>query len=256
MRGLCAATVALCLQGFAAVAQEPEREQPIQELFIGETVYVQDAHEVQLTSSFDYRKNGPERTWRASQLAQYGLTDRLELDAELPIVPPAGSTSLRQAGIGDAELGVLYGLRRNIESLAVSAGLRFRTPSGSEQLGRGEGEKVLEPVLILARAFGPAELHVSGEIGYANHGSPREWTYGAGAVVPAGHWRLTLELDGRHDEGEKRLLLTPGLYRKNSRHLEIGVAVPIGLTPETADLGALARLTLEFGGQHHHSPAE
>ena len=81
----------------------------------------------------------------------------------------------------------------------------------------------------MARAFGPAELHVSGEIGYANHGSPREWTYGAGAVVPAGHWRMTLELDGRNDEGEKRLLLTPG---------------------------ALARLTLELGGPHHHSPGE
>jgi hypothetical protein len=122
-----------------ATAQEAEREQPIQELFIGETVYVQDRGEVQLTSSFDYRKNGGERSWRASQLAQYGISDRLEVDAELPVVPPAGSTSLRQAGLGDVEVGVLFGLRKDIESLAVSAGLRFRMPSGSEALGRGEG---------------------------------------------------------------------------------------------------------------------
>jgi hypothetical protein len=254
VRIVCA--IAIASSASSAAAQEAEREQPIQELFIGETVYVQDKKEIQLTSSFDYGKNGEKRTWRASQAMQYGITDRLEVDAALPMVPPAGSTSLCQAGVGDAEIGVLYGLRRRIESLAVSAGLRFRTPSGSEQLGRGEGEKVVEPVLIVARAWGSAELHVSGEIGYANHGSPREWTYGAGAVVPAGHWRLTLELDGRNDEGEKRLLLTPGLYHKRSRHLEVGVAVPIGLTPEATDLGALARLTLEFGGQRHRSPGE
>jgi hypothetical protein len=225
-----------------------EDDQPIQELFVGETVFVQDRGEVQLTTVFDYRKNDGEKTWAASQEVQYGLTDWLEIDSDLPFVSGTGSTSLGAAGIGDIELGVLFGLARHIHAGAFSVGARLRLPTGSEAKGHGEGETVPEAVAIFGKAFGRLQLHASAEVGLANKGTPKEWTYGAGLVVPAGITRETLELDARHEGDEDRLLLTPGIYVKPSRIFEIGVGVPVGLTHRSSDVGVIVVATIEFGG--------
>jgi hypothetical protein len=247
MRTVAAALILLCPA--VAGAQVAEREEPIQELFVGETVFVQERGEVQLTTTFDGRKNADEKAWRTAQLVQYGVTDRLELDTELPFVSGRESTALRQAGLGDIEVGILMGLARRIHAGALSVGLRLRLPTGDEARGHGEGETVPEPIVIFAKAFGSAQLHASAEVGFANKGTPKEWTYGAGVVVPTGHWRETLEVDARHEGDENRLLLTPGLYFKPRRAFEIGIGIPVGLTQRSSDVGAVVLATVEMGGR-------
>ena len=249
MRAAAAILAGLCVLPAVASAQGSGRdEQPIQELFVGETVFVQDRGETQLTWSFDGRKNAGEKSWAATQVVQYGLTDWLELDAELPFVNGSESTALRHAGLGDGEVGILVGLARDVRAGALSIGARVRLPTGDESTGHGEGETVPEAIIIFGKAFGRAQVHASGEVGFANKGTPKEWTYGAGLVVPTGPWRETLELDARHEGDEDRLLLTPGLYFKPKDAFEIGIGVPIGLTQRSSDVGIVVLATLEFGG--------
>jgi hypothetical protein len=85
MRAVAAATaLLLCASGAGAQVVEPD--EPIQELFVGETVFVQGRGEVQFTTVLDGRKSGDEKSWTATQEFQYGVTDWLELDAALPFV--------------------------------------------------------------------------------------------------------------------------------------------------------------------------
>ena len=248
MRSLAAVAV-LLLWASGAGAQVAEPEEPIQELFTGETVFVQDRGEVQFTTVLDGRKNGDEKSWTAAQEVQYGVTDWFELDAALPFVSGLESTALSHAGLGDIELGFLAGLARHIRTGSFSVGARVRLPTGDADKGHGEGETVPETVVIFGKAFGKAQLHASAEVGFANKGTPKEWTYGAGVVVPTRRWRETLELDARHEGDEDRLLLTPGLYFKPRKAFEIGVGVPIGLTQRSSDVGAVIVATLERGGR-------
>ncbi len=245
---LLASLLSLSAAGAGAQARD-EDDQPIQELFVGETVFVQDRNEVQLTSRLDFRKNADEKVWVAAQLVQYGLTDRLELDAQVPFVSGLESLAIRSAGVGDAELGLLLGLARHIHAGSLSVGVRVRLPTGVEAKGHGEGETVVEPIVIVARAFRKLEVHGSGEVGFANKNMPKEWTYGGGAILPTGRFRETIELDARFEGGEHRVLLTPGVYLKPTRAFEVGVGVPVGLTQRSPDVGAIVVATLEFGGR-------
>ncbi|HYU42392.1 MAG TPA: hypothetical protein VEQ84_09580 [Vicinamibacteria bacterium] len=249
MRSPAAAVAVLLWAAAGAGAQGTEPEEPIQELFVGETAFVQARREVQLTTGFDGRKNAGEKTWTAAQIVQYGVTDWLELDAKLPFVSGPESTALRHAGFGDVEVGLLVGLARHIRAGALSVGARVRLPTGNEAKGHGEGETVPEPVLIYGKAFGKVQLHASAEVGFANKRTPKEWTYGAGLVLPSGRWRETLELDARHEGDESRLLLTPGLYLKPRHAFEIGIGIPIGLTQRSPDVGAVILATLELDGR-------
>ena len=244
-----AAAVALLLCASGAGAQVVEPDQPIQELFVGETVFVQGRGEVQFTTVWDGRKDGDEKSWTATQEVQYGVTDWLELDVALPFVNGLESTALSHAGLGDLEVGCLLGLARHIRTGALSVGARVRLPTGDEAKGHGEGETVPETVVIFGKALGNAQVHASAEVGFVNKGAPKEWTYGAGVVVPTGRWRETLELDARHQGDEDRLLLTPGLYFKPRKAFEIGVGVPIGLTQRSSDVGAVVVATLDLGGR-------
>jgi hypothetical protein len=249
-RVIAIALAALVSVTAAATAREADADdQPVQELFVGETVFVQDHGEVQLTSGFDVRKTADSKSWTASQVMQYGLTDRLELDAEVPFVSGLGTTAVRAAGIGDIEVGALLGVARNIRAGALSLGARVRLPTGNENKGHGDGQTVPEAVAIFGRSLGRVQIHASGEVGFANKGTPKEWTYGAGVMMTTGRLRETLELDALHEGEEDRVLMTPGLYLKPRAAFEVGVGVPVGLTARSADVGVVVLATVEFGGR-------
>jgi hypothetical protein len=63
-------------------------------------------------------------------------------------------------------------------------------------------------------------------------------------------WRGTLELNletNEIDDGEEtELFLTPGLKWKAVDDVELGLAVPVGLTDDSADWGILGQALIEF----------
>src|SRR3954470_920355 len=102
-------------------ADEPEAGQPLlQELFMGETANGQDRGEVQVTLSGERVR--PEDTVidRLSAHVEYGVTDWLQAEVDLPYVRyrPAEEESGR--GWGNVSLGAMVAPLRNRRRLALT----------------------------------------------------------------------------------------------------------------------------------------
>ncbi|MCX7427187.1 MAG: hypothetical protein NTW96_16365 [Planctomycetia bacterium] len=69
-----------------------------------------------------------------------------------------------------------------------------------------------------------------------------------GRFIPLLEAGIEMEAD------ETLLRLAPGLYWQPRPNVEFGVALPIGLTKDTPNLGVFALATFEFGGDSSKEP--
>ena len=124
MKLACLLVALLALES-GAVAQETTDEKRLpEELAITRSVVMQDADELESTANFSYFKQSDEKQITAAAEFEYGLTDRWELDAEVPyeFVNPNDARSAN--GIGDVETSLRYGiLPLNQHPVALTAGL-------------------------------------------------------------------------------------------------------------------------------------
>jgi hypothetical protein len=228
----------LCL---APAVTAQDREQPVQELFLGDSVYVQDRGEVQVTVGVSAFRSDGHWDWDVTPTFQYGLTPRLEIDASAPVVSGAAGES---SGFGDASLALNYGLSTDLLKGAWTVGLEVSAPTGDEDRGRGAGNVGLSPHVSYGKAVGAADVHVFA--GAERHaGAPVSWTTGAAWVRAFGRWRPVLEADAVRDGGEWGLVGTPGLYLKLSRYWEVGAAVPFRIAGEAPGHGVVVLLTYD-----------
>ena len=70
--------------------------------------------------------------------------------------------------------------------------------------------------------------------------------YGVALLYPWREWFLTFEGAGETKESETAYYAVPELVWKPRRHLELLVAVPVGLTAAAADYGVIASITVEI----------
>jgi hypothetical protein len=225
---LVAALVAALAAGRAA-AQRPARGEPLpqlaQELFLAETVYSQERGEVQLTLH-----SRVEAGTHTRALAEYGVTDRLQLSLTTPVLE-------RGAAEGEDEeaydVGVMYALLPSAYpvELAVSVEASFAPRSAPQW----------EPALVAARGWGRLQLHgtVAGELD-----GEGQAVWGAlAALVDAGRATPTLELV-RSAEDED--IVVPGLFVHPAGGVEIGAGVPLCLSCSRRTEGFRAMVTVEF----------
>ncbi|SOD03310.1 hypothetical protein SAMN05216486_1105 [bacterium JGI 053] len=209
----------------AAAQQAPRAGLPqlAQELFLAETVYPQEQGEVQLT--LYSRVNAGSHT---RVLAEYGVTDRLQLQ----LVTPA----LERGAAGDEEgaydAGVLYALLPFARPLALSMSLEASFAHGAAPQW--------EPAVIAARAWGRVQLHGTAAAELAG-GEAEPWGALAG-LVDAGRATPTLELVRSADHQD---YVVPGLFVHRDG-AELGVAVPVCLSCDQRIEGFRAMLTIEF----------
>jgi hypothetical protein len=198
----------------------------VQELFLAETVYPQGAGEVQLTVDARFQDETAARL-----LAEYGITDRLQLSAATPY--------LQSGGAGDeVQVGVLYNLV-NGPRAAASLSLEVAVPTDSD-----DAEVEWEPALIVAGHLGMVQLHASMAAGITREQT--ELSPALGLMLDAGRITPTLELTSTLAEGETpETALTPGLFVHLTPHLEAGVGAPIDLHAATLP-DAMLLVTLEF----------
>jgi hypothetical protein len=147
-------------------------------------------------------------------LADYGLTDRLDVGAAVPFVTlnlsgqridtyrgqafVQASASASDSGVGDVALHAKYNvLARGGSGLGL--GGEVRLPSGNRQNLLGSGSSVVKPLFIASVEQGRLAAHVN--LGYTFSRVSNEFNYG-GAVTVAGTRRLTLvgEIAGRRVE--------------------------------------------------------
>jgi hypothetical protein len=245
-----------------AMAQETNTDKQLpEELAVTTSIVMQDADELETSVAFDQYKFSFPSSERKSTVAaefQYGLTDRWELDAEIPYEFRDFNPGRSFNGIGDVEVGARYGvIPLNKGPVALDVGLAVGIPTGDRLHDLGEGRLTLEPSFTASTWLGPVNAQLNGrwQRAVTNAGDePRdEFEYNIAILYPVSCCFLALEGNGISTSEATEYYVTPELIWKPMKRLEFLVAAPIGLTHTSADYGIVASVTLEWDNITHRS---
>ena len=215
----------------------------IQDFFLSEAVRSQDRGELQLTAAAMVRRKNQTAADGSSVAldVEYGLTDRLQVSAELPYGIHSTPTSEIPASWSTVGTGVLYQFIRSSHPFALSAGAGVDLPVNSR------GEAGFAPEVLMAKVFGVVQVHASFQPDISKDNT--SLAYNVAAVAPWPHHLYpTLEFNGRRGGAVNSFYVTPGLYRRLPRRLELGVGIPVGASPRSSPIGAVFKMTWEVGG--------
>lgn len=224
-------------------------------LFQFEEAYTQEAGEWQVAGGFD-RSFGPSGSLAEFEV-EYGVTRRLEISAELPVVTGPG-----EAGAGDVEFGVDYALLMDEgRSPALTVGFLAGAPTGEEEAGRGVGGWTYEASLRASKRFHPNVYgHVMGAYEWVPNGGGEAdeltaWEFGAGAAWRASDlWTFIVEYlreserteEAGFVERETQSYLSLGAIAEIVEGVAIGAAGAVGVGGESADARLLVRIQIEW----------
>jgi hypothetical protein len=237
-----------------AAAKEPDAvEDVIEQLFLGETVYPQERFELQASTGIEWKRAGRHVDFAIPVELEFGVTDRFQLAVEAPVLFVRRDAGVI-AGVGSVEASAFYNVisRRSL-GLSFSAGLGIGSPASARELG--SSSFAIRPVIVGYKELGPVHLNVSTEAAIALPSSTEAAEVGVevalGVFVALGSLIPTLELAGEFED-ESELSLAPGLLWHPCCELELGLAVPIGLTKGSAGAGLLLHATweIDLGGDH------
>jgi hypothetical protein len=210
----------------------------IQEFFLSDAVRNEDKGELQFTFGVDARRS---LGTNAALQTEYGLTNRLQLNFELPYGFRAGEGSEIPASWSTTTLGLQYQILRSDTRFALSAGMALGVPV------KANSQLEYEPTILAAKTFRKLQVHAS-FVANVEQWKP-SFQYNVASVYPVrDRWFPTLEFNGRRLDGKNAFYLTPGLYRHFAHRLEAGIGVPGGLDGVAARVGIVAKVNWEFGG--------
>ncbi len=155
-------------------------------------------------------------------------------------------------GVGNIELEAYYNCFNDPSTgQAFGLGLAVGLPTATPDVG--ERAVVYEPFFVTYKQFDSFGVNFSAGLEIEDPISGDDETevggdLGLAVFRRSGHFVYLIELGVEIEPTETLLRLAPGLYWQPCPNLEFGVALPIGLTDETPDVGVLALLTVEFGG--------
>jgi hypothetical protein len=239
----------------SCVQAQDEKRLP-EELAITRSIVMQDADELESTVGFSFFKFRDQKQITTAAEFEYGLTDRWELDAEVPyqFVNPNGARAAN--GIGDVETGVRYNvIPMDKEPLALNVGLTVGIPTGDRLHDLGEGRLTLAPFFTASTWAGPVnlQLNCAWERAVTDVGEePRDnFVYNVALLYPIQRCFLVLEGNGTSTHELTTYYVTPELIWKPTTRLQFLIAAPIGVTRTAADYGIVASVTLELDNITH-----
>lgn len=237
--------------------RDEEEELPgnrVNELFVGEKLYVQEKGEWIVILESAYDKSNDVKEFELATEVRYGITDRIQLSLEVPYVitdPDGGST---HQGIGDLEPAINWNFLQR-DDLTLAARVAATIPTGDEDRDLGGGQFAWSPELLAALRLGKGELY--GAIGAEFGDDVDRFIYTIAATYPitrisaggiSGTFNGLLELTGLTGGHEDLLYLAPGItFKSDHKPLsEIAIGAPIGLTHDSDDFIIVARVVFEF----------
>jgi hypothetical protein len=244
--------IGLQLTSATAPAQTTTNEpldRPVEELFVGQTVYTQPQGETQMILSGSQTRSGDIRNTNVIGRAEYGLTDHLQLQAELPLdITDRSSNFTAQTGVSRAQAGATYNFMDRRDPVAVSAAMDVEVPLGktADVTGdRPDQGPTFKPALIVAGGTGIMTVHGSTQ---AELGQPsKAINYSIGSMFNLGSWVPTLEMNARSVEKDHpEFYATPGLYYKFSDRAQLGAGVAVGLNDKSEDAKVMAKFSLQL----------
>lgn len=231
------------------VPAERQIDRPVQELFMTQTVQTQRAGELQLSVGAMHQRDEDLRFSEISSRAEYGVTDRLQLQAQLPFQVNDRPTNFEaQTDVSNLQVGATYSLLRGDDPISLSAGMDVAVPIGDQAAmpdGRNDDQTIWKPSLMAAHDFGAAQVHADAQAELS--GGADAINYNLGAIFKAGVLNPVLELNARSVEDSKsEFYVTPGLFYSFSESAQVGVGVPIGLNEQSRDGQIMAKFNLQF----------
>jgi hypothetical protein len=223
---------------------------PAEELFMGQTVYTQPEGTTQMIVSGSQNRTGDLRASHLSARAEYGLTDRLQLQAEIPLdITDRSSNFTAQSGVSRIVGGATYRMTSIGSPIAASAALDIEAPlaKASDVTGdRPAAGPMFKPSLIMATGSGPVTVHASAQ---AELGQPtRALNYGIGSQYSLGNWVPSVEVNSRAIEnGRPEFYATPGVTYKFSDRAQLGAGAAIGLNDQSKSTQLMAKFSLQLG---------
>lgn len=248
----CVFPLLLVVPFSCVLSQElPDDKRLPEELAITRSIVIQEADELESTVTFQYSKSQPAENYGAEAELEYGLTDRWEIDADVPYEFLRPKNESGANGIGDVEAAVRYGvvpLRQG--PVALTAGLEFGIPTGDRTRDLGEGRLTLEPFLTASTWLGPCNVQVNGGWTRAVTNAGKEplddFEYNVAILYPVKRWYVAVEGNGESSSQVTTYYVTPELIWRPMKNLELLVAAPLGVTRESADYGVIGEVSLEL----------
>lgn len=221
---------------------DPGDGAPIEELFLAETPDTQEAYELQVTSGFRFRA-GPEASAPTVPIVvELGLSNRfqLELEAAFELSKTFEFESV------ELEAGALYAIVHEGPT-RISAGLS----TGLAGLGEQPAERTwnVDARFILGRAFSSVHVNVllgleverpldAGDLELSPLAAVSMFT-AIGPIIPA------VEAAVRSTDDGIAVTTAAGAAWSINDAVQLGVAVPLQLSPDSVAVGVIASLTFE-----------
>jgi len=239
-----------CLAVGTACAQQQLPE----ELAIARSITMQEEGEVQLTPFVQFFKLPDKKSLTWGSDFEYGLSDRVELDAEVPYEFRNPNDGRSVNGLGDIEFAARYAFVPTTTNspFAFNAGLSVTTPTGSHPKELGEGQVSLGPFFTASEWIGPVNAQLNGAWSHTvtNGGEePRDdFEYNVSVIYPIRDWFAVLEGNGESNHRQTKYYVPPEIVWRPKHSFQIQFAAPIGLTHAAGDYGIIASISFEFNG--------
>ena len=218
----------------------------VQEFFLGDGAPPQQRGQVELGTGLEWTRRDDETRFELPVRGEYGLSDRVQVEAKVALATPEEPRGLdtAEAGIGLA----LVNDRRRGFTLSLGLDLEATRDIEDERFRPG-----FEPYLLAYQDVGPVgfNLQLKAEQLPGVRGLERELhpDLAAGAVLALGPLRPLVEAGWRNEAGASTVLLSPGLMARPVKSWELGVAVPWRFRAGGArDVGVMGMLTWQGGG--------
>jgi hypothetical protein len=231
------------------VPAERQINRTVDELFMTQTVQTEQAGELQLSVGAMHQRDGDLRFSEISTRAEYGLTDRLQLQAQLPFqINDRPSNFDAQTDVSNLQVGATYSILRGDDPISLSAAMDVAMPIGDQAAmpdGRNDDQTIWKPSLMVARDFGAAQVHADAQAEVSR--GDDAVNYNVGAIFNVGALAPTMELNARSMENSTpEFYATPGLFYSFSENAQVGVGVPIGLNEQSRDGQVMAKINVRF----------
>jgi hypothetical protein len=155
----------VCLLLVALPANAQQRILP-EELAVTESIVLQEADELQASAFTRYASLPDAKVLEWVGAFEYGLTDRWQVECEVPYAFRNPDDSHSVNGIGDIEVATRYAIRDfRTQPWAVDVGLGVDLPTGDQTKELGEGRVSLEPRFTLSQWFGVVNAQFNGDYG-------------------------------------------------------------------------------------------
>jgi hypothetical protein len=210
----------------------------------------------QMEISWDYLKWNGEKEHVFLLVPIYGLTERLELSAEMPYLIHKFEEEPSEEGVGDINLVVKYLLiNEGVKNPAFTLKGVVKLDNGDFEKGLGSGDKDYSIFVVVSKNIKDLTLH--GQLGYTWIGKEKDenlrniYLYGLAldyGLTEAFH--IVGEINGyrhpdrREAEDPRNILL--GITYKLSEKLILDLAIRRGLTVSTPDWSTTAGVSITF----------